>query len=97
MIRPLAALLAAGLTVWALLDLAQTPRPRVRGLPKPVWMIVVLLVPVLGPLAWLGLGRAPAPPSGGIQRPRPLAPDDDPEFLHRLDEERRRSRPDDPI
>lgn len=96
MLRPLVVLLAAGFAVWALLDLASTPRTRVRVLPKPAWAVLILVVPVLGPLAWLALGRSPATPSRPGPPSRPLAPDDDPEFLRKLDEDRRRTRPDEP-
>lgn len=37
-----------------------------------------------------------AGPSGRRTRPRPVAPDDDPEFLRGLDEQLRNSRRDDP-
>lgn len=88
MLKALLVLGAAALAVWALLDLAQTPRSRVQVLAKPAWVLAVVLLPVLGALAWFMVGRsataAPRPPV------RPLAPDDDPEFLRHLDDERRR-------
>ena len=44
-------------SVYSLFDvLAQT---RTRWLSKPVWVLLAL-VPILGPLAWLALGRPPA-------------------------------------
>ncbi len=85
------------LQIYALLDIARTPSDDVRNLPKPIW-VLVWLVPLLGPLAWLALGRpqvgpasgsGPAGPGslGGPRTPRgPSAPDDDPEFLKSLDE-----------
>ena len=77
-------------SVYSLFDvLAQT---RTRSLSKPVWA-VLSLVPILGPLAWLALGRPPAAKpggSGGRQAPRVTGPDDDPDFLWNLD---RRKRP----
>lgn len=76
--------------VWALIDVAQTPELQVRLLAKPVWSLVVLL-PVLGPAAWFLQGRSPQPSGTAVGGPRPLAPDDDPEFLRRL---RDRNRPD---
>ena len=49
---------------------------------------MILLLPFAGPVLYLMLGRAPeAPPAPAA---RPLAPDDDPEFLRRLELERRR-------
>jgi hypothetical protein len=82
------------LAVWALVDLWQTPRSLVRAMAKPFWFIAVLFLPVLGPLTWLLVGaqRRRRFPGGGAQgpAPRPVAPDDDPDFLRKLDEERRR-------
>ena len=66
-------------------------------LPKWVWMLLAL-VPVLGSLLWLGLSWWAKHPEGlsgtlslgrrsGPQasEPAPVAPDDDPEFLAKLD------------
>ena len=70
------------LTVWALLDIAWTPPQRVASLPKPVWLIVVL-VPLVGPLTWFLAGRTTvASPQGSARRP--MGPDDDPDFLRGL-------------
>lgn len=90
------------LQVYTLVDLLRSNGADVRALPKAVWFLV-WLVPVLGPIAWLVLGRPSVGPSsggsggsggggGGITggpRPSrgPVAPDDDPEFLKRLDEQ----------
>jgi len=79
------------LLVYAVVDLTRTPGAQVRTLPKPLWYVVLLVLPLLGALAWLLVGRprrsgaadAAAPPS------RPVAPDDDEDFLREL---RRRSR-----
>jgi hypothetical protein len=62
---------------------------RRRGVPTPVWLLIVL-VPVLGGVLWLVMSRGA--PSAGQRGPArgPVAPDDDPEFLRRLDLERRR-------
>ncbi|MER7668027.1 PLD nuclease N-terminal domain-containing protein [Kitasatospora sp. NPDC096128] len=94
------------LWVWAFIDCLTTPEAEVKHLPKPIWVIIVLLFPPLGPIAWLlagkqrGFLRAGAPdgqpgrpPAGGRPGPgaprggRPLAPDDDPEFLASLGNE----------
>jgi hypothetical protein len=67
--------------VWAALDVLQTPVARVQLLPKSVWFAVTL-VPLAGALAWLTLGRTVVPT---VRRPvRPVAPDDDPDFLRGL-------------
>jgi hypothetical protein len=46
---------------------------------KPVWILIVVLIPVLGGLLWLVVGRTRR---SAIAARR--APDDDPEFLGRL-------------
>lgn len=83
--RLLSLLTVVTLSLWALIDVAQTPALRLRMLAKPLWAVLVL-VPVLGPAAWFLQGRAPQPSAAGV---RPLAPDDDPEFLRRLRDPKR--------
>jgi hypothetical protein len=72
------------LTVYTVVDCAMFDRSRVRGLPRWVWIFVILFVPVIGPLLWLfvGRGRRPAP-AGRVMRS--MAPDDDADFLKGLD------------
>lgn len=78
------------LSVYSLFDVIAQPRTRVRLLPKLVWVLVVL-IPVLGPIAWLAIGRPPfSRPSGSSRKPRVVGPDDDPDFLWRIE---RRKRP----
>jgi hypothetical protein len=78
------------LFVYTLFDLIATPSERTRYLPKPLWF-VVLVVPVVGPLAWLGIGRVRQLPGGGRPKPKrpqprpgPRGPDDDPDYLRNL-------------
>lgn len=56
--RLLPVVLALGLTIYALLDVVRTPEDEISHLPKPWWVVAVLLVPVLGPVAWLAVGRS---------------------------------------
>ena len=74
------------LTVYTLVDCALADRNRIRGLPRWVWIFVLVLVPVIGPLLWLLVGRGRAGGAGG-RTTRSLAPDDDPEFLQGLKRE----------
>jgi hypothetical protein len=80
------------LAVWALVDLIQVPKAAVRAMAKPFWAIAIIFLPVVGPLAWLTVGaqRKRFGRGGGGRPVRPVAPDDDPDFLRKLDEERRR-------
>ena len=59
----------------------------VRSLPKPAWVLICLLVPFIGGILYLTLGRPlPTPDdySGSRGATRTVAPDDDPDFLRRL-------------
>ncbi|MFD9127476.1 PLD nuclease N-terminal domain-containing protein [Kitasatospora sp. NPDC059571] len=97
MLRILLVLLPLVLWVWAFIDCLTTPEEHVRHLPKVVWVIIVLLFPLVGSLAWLAVGRRRgarrtaggpgAPAAAGAGRPGRtfVAPDDNPEFLASLD------------
>lgn len=97
MLRALVFVAPVVLAVYALVDLVQTDRDRVQGLPKPAWGAVILLLAVLGPLGWLLGGKrgrtvmsllTRLPGLGDPRQPRggrgPMAPDDDPDFLRGL-------------
>jgi Phospholipase_D-nuclease N-terminal len=87
MVRVVAVLVVVGVMVYAFVDCVRADAPDLRRLPRPAWLLVIL-VPLVGAIAYLVAGR---PLSRPVEPgPRPLAPDDDPEFLRRLDLERRR-------
>src|SRR5690606_9546957 len=104
MLRVLLPLLAVGLAVYALVDLASSDEEERGGIPKGLWVVLIILLPFLGPIAWILVkragrsgsryagGRPGTPPAPGARRRRnaPVAPDDDPYFLWRLEQERRR-------
>lgn len=69
-------LLALAAAVFAAVDCALTESGRVRALPRPLWFLVIVLLPVIGPLLWFVLGSGPELVAG-----RPTGPDDDPAFL----------------
>lgn len=72
------------LSVYALVDCALYNRARIRGLPRWAWIFAILLVPVIGPLLWLFVGRGRSAAASAGRGPRPMAPDDDPDFLKGL-------------
>lgn len=91
LLRGLPLLVELALTIFCLIDCIQTPEEVVRNLPRWAWIVLILLFPIVGGVAWLIAGR----PVGGSQayparpghRPgpsRPLGPDDDPEFLREI-------------
>ncbi|MEY9948821.1 PLD nuclease N-terminal domain-containing protein [Kitasatospora sp. GAS1066B] len=99
-------LLVLVLWIWAFIDCLTTPEHEVRLLPKVVWILIILFFGevLLGPLAWLLVGRrrgllplGPARSAAEPQSPRrPVAPDDDPEFLAALGREMERRRREEP-
>jgi len=97
-------LLVVGLALYALLDLAGSEEEERGGLPRWLWTVIIVLLPLFGAVAWIvvkqasrrasgGRGSSARPgrgPSGPRRPSGPVAPDDDPEFLWRLEQEKRR-------
>lgn len=94
MLKLLPVLIGIVLAIYSLIDLAMSPAASVRNLPKLGWFVVIL-VPFAGPIAWLTAGRPTGgerPPGGQPARPSPpVAPDDDPAFLSRLEQQRQQA------
>jgi hypothetical protein len=67
--------------IYSVADCALFDRLRVRGLPKAVWLLIIILFPVIGGILWFLIGRGRR--NAAIGR-RVIAPDDDPEFLGKL-------------
>ncbi|WP_427015505.1 PLDc N-terminal domain-containing protein [Pseudarthrobacter sp. P1] len=94
--RYLLVIFLVALYIYWLIDCLRSDPADVRSVPKPVWLVVVVLLPVIGWALWYLLGRpqyADTAPAGGPGRlgpltggrgPGPVAPDDDPEFLRNL-------------
>lgn len=89
MLRALPVVAYLAILVFTLVDLAMIDSSRVRALPKFAWILIVILLPVVGIALWFFVGRERLDGSrGGRSARRPTAPDDDPEFLSRLNRER---------
>ncbi|MFG2298842.1 PLDc N-terminal domain-containing protein [Streptomyces sp. NPDC048603] len=91
MLRYLPFLLIIALTIYAFIDCLNTPEEEVKHLPKVVWVIIILLFSIVGPVVWLFAGKKRVASGGGAGRSRGrtqwVAPDDNPEFLKSLREE----------
>lgn len=73
------ALVAVAFWVYTIVDCAVQHPTRHRGVSKPVWIVIVIVLPVLGGILWLTIGR------GSNKRANTIsAPDDDPTFLANL-------------
>lgn len=100
MFRYLPYLLVLALWIYAFIDCLNTPEEEVRGLPKVVWVIIILLFGevLVGPIAWLVVGKVRRAPATGStpsewhrnHRTAWVAPDDNPEFLRSLKEENKK-------
>jgi hypothetical protein len=91
MLRMLPFLLLLVLAVFCLVEAISARPDRVRNLPKWAWIVLILLFPLLGSIAWLVVGR-PAPVAPGSSfpprqaPPRATNPEDDAEFLRKVRE-----------
>lgn len=98
-------LIDLALLVVALISCLSAEEGEIRALPRIAWVFLILLFSPIGAIAWFVAGRPARPvrlsngttwrPGSGFPeraRPRaaPVAPDDDPEFLKGLGEDKTR-------
>jgi len=77
--RLLPVILILAATIFTLVHLAQADSAKVRVIPKILWLLMVLVLPIVGMIGWWIFGR----PIDEVSPP-PMAPDDDPDFLRGL-------------
>ena len=91
------ALLDIVLTIAALIVCSTTEDEDFAVFPKLIWMLVIVFLPLLGPILWFVYGTQPRlrsrPAPGRVtpSAPRQLAPDDDPAFLRAIADRQRES------
>jgi hypothetical protein len=95
MLRVLMFLVPIALAIYALVDCISSKDEEIRHLPKLVWLLLIVFAWVIGPLAWIFIGRKRALPGripgrsagrgGGW-----VAPDDNPDFLQSINEDKLR-------
>lgn len=75
--------------VYGLVDVIRTDARQTRGISKPSWIVVMIVLPLIGAILWLLVGR-PRSTAPARQYSGPTAPDDDPDFLRNLEMRRRK-------
>ena len=94
MVRLFIFLAAVQLVLFVLALISVLSAERVRTAPRVVWVLLILLIPLLGPIAYFVWGRpVPAPREGPPvrrTRSRPSSPDDDADFLRSMNTEQSR-------
>ncbi|GAB2721304.1 PLD nuclease N-terminal domain-containing protein [Streptomyces bullii] len=97
MLRVLMFLIPLALSIYAFIDCISTKDDDIRHMPKPLWAILVLLFPLVGSISWIIAGKKRSPAAegwsgvrGGGRSRQWVAPDDNPDFLKSLDEEKKK-------
>ncbi|MEU0135599.1 PLD nuclease N-terminal domain-containing protein [Streptomyces sp. NPDC006296] len=93
MLRALLYILPLALTIFAFIDCLNTPEDEAKHLPKIAWVFIILLFWIVGPIVWLVAGKTRQAPAGGLgpsrgRRSGWVAPDDNPDFLKSLKDEK---------
>jgi Phospholipase_D-nuclease N-terminal len=88
---PILFLIDVALVVIALISCLSAEDSDIRALPRFAWVLIILLFPPVGPIAWFVAGRerysrpqnvwSPGRGFPENERPRTVAPDDNPDFL----------------
>ena len=76
-------LLSLILTLYTFVDCAMRDETKIKKLPKWGWLLVILFLNTVGPIAYLAVGRARPPRTKGPSK-KLLPPDDDPDFLRSI-------------
>jgi hypothetical protein len=82
--RYLPVIVVALLTIYCVVEVAQASPYAVRRMPRWLWATAIICVPLVGSLGWLVFGRPNGTRGRGRRSNRPIAPDDDVDFLRGL-------------
>lgn len=94
--RALMFIVPLALTIYAFIDCLNTSEEDTKHLPKIAWVFIILLFWIAGPVVWLVAGKARRTRTGGAgpsswqrsRRQQWVAPDDNPDFLKSLKDDR---------
>jgi hypothetical protein len=89
LLRVVLAVAVLAIFVYGLVDVIRTDARLTRGISKPAWIVVMIVLPVIGAILWLLIGRPRGTPPPRENYRHPTAPDDDPDFLRNLEVRRR--------
>jgi hypothetical protein len=76
--------------VYGLIDVIRTDPRQTKGISKPAWIVVQIVLPVIGAILWFLIGRPRGSAPSSATYSHPIAPDDDPDFLRNLEIRRRK-------
>lgn len=65
----LLSLIVLAATVFAVIDIVTRDESRIRHMPKALWLILVILLPLLGMVLWFTIGREYPERNGGTPQP----------------------------
>ena len=88
--RVVLAVAVLAIYVYGLVDVIRTDGRLTRGISKPAWIVVVVVLPLIGTILWLLIGRPRGTPPVRQNYSHPTSPDDDPDFLRNLELRRRK-------
>ena len=74
-------ILSLALTLFTFVDCAMRDETQIKKLPKWGWLLIILFTGIIGPIAYLIVGRNRGPRGPKPGKKRILPPDDDPDFL----------------
>jgi hypothetical protein len=89
MLRVVVPIVVLVVFVYGLVDVIRTDARLTKGISKPAWIVVQIVLPVIGAVLWFIIGRPRATSAAPASYGHPIAPDDDPEFLRNLEVRRR--------
>lgn len=89
MLRVVVPIVVLVVFVYGLVDVIRTDARLTKGISKPAWIVVQIVLPVVGAVLWFIIGRPRGTRAAPASYSHPIAPDDDPEFLRNLEVRRR--------
>ncbi|WP_427129401.1 PLD nuclease N-terminal domain-containing protein [Pseudarthrobacter sp. S9] len=89
MLRVVVPIVVLVVFVYGLVDLIRTDPRLTKGISKPAWIVVQIVLPLIGAVLWFIVGRPRNTEAAPVTYSHPVAPDDDPEFLRNLEIRRR--------